>query len=589
MSKHRNKKSLSDSAAAFTAIVSVVFFAGIALTILGAIMVRWDLQRQSVMRLERTRDGIMGVLNKDLGSLESALKAQRAFFVGSELVRRDEFYQFIAASGIADVYSGLVSFAYIPRVIAADMPQFLNQLREDRSVSDDGYPEILVATNYDDDEYWPITYVYPESELRQLIGFDYHKDALRRQTMEYARDSGLISLSAPTVLAGAKKRGALMIVPLYESATVPPTVSQRRALFTGALLIAIRIDDFLASVAPSTRFGQELQLEVIDIGTTGAREADILLANQVATARTPNWLGSLFERARADAITIVGGREWLVSFGGLPGYGLSKAERILPFVVLSVGFLLSASLALIVNDWKRRRSLREARRENEMLRERQRFLQALSAKLQTSVTAVFWAAKKLQKPQAQKRVLRDMTSQSKYIQKTMERLSYFFLLDADEAAQTSTDFSVSSQVKKAVRELTSDAEEKKLEMIVASEKNDRVHARLESFYLALSILVENAIEYNKVGGQVIVKVVPETDQVMVRVIDSGIGIPKSDQRHMFQPFFRAANAMEAKEAGSGTSLYLAKLLVDAAGGNITFESREGSGSVFILRIPRGMS
>jgi signal transduction histidine kinase len=72
---------------------------------------------------------------------------------------------------------------------------------------------------------------------------------------------------------------------------------------------------------------------------------------------------------------------------------------------------------------------------------------------------------------------------------------------------------------------------------------------------------------------------------MVRVKDSGIGIPEKEQEHIFRRFYRAKNAIGLDEQGSGLGLSVAKMMVESFGGTMGFESKEGSGSTFWFTIP----
>ena len=61
-------------------------------------------------------------------------------------------------------------------------------------------------------------------------------------------------------------------------------------------------------------------------------------------------------------------------------------------------------------------------------------------------------------------------------------------------------------------------------------------------------------------------------QVCIQVSDTGIGIPTTEAKHIFQSFFRASNAVNSQEMGSGLGLMLTRQLVQKLGGKLTFES-----------------
>ena len=100
-------------------------------------------------------------------------------------------------------------------------------------------------------------------------------------------------------------------------------------------------------------------------------------------------------------------------------------------------------------------------------------------------------------------------------------------------------------------------------------------------------LLSNAVKYTEEGGCITVSAgVDEADkQINIRVSDTGIGIPRSEAKYIFQSFFRASNAVNSQEMGSGLGLMLTRQLVQKLGGKLSFESEEGKGTTFIVTLP----
>jgi signal transduction histidine kinase len=91
---------------------------------------------------------------------------------------------------------------------------------------------------------------------------------------------------------------------------------------------------------------------------------------------------------------------------------------------------------------------------------------------------------------------------------------------------------------------------------------------------------DNAIYYTQPGGKIRVRLVATANTVEFRVEDNGIGVPKSEQPHLFTKFYRAGNARKARPDGTGLGLFMAKKVIIAQGGSLIFESKEGKGSTF---------
>lgn len=101
----------------------------------------------------------------------------------------------------------------------------------------------------------------------------------------------------------------------------------------------------------------------------------------------------------------------------------------------------------------------------------------------------------------------------------------------------------------------------------------------------LANLVENAIKYTP-KGDVVIDVTGDAEHVTISVADTGIGIPKEDQVHLFQKFYRVDNSDTREIGGTGLGLYLSRRLAEAMSGRIWVESEYKKGSTFFLEIPR---
>ena len=98
-------------------------------------------------------------------------------------------------------------------------------------------------------------------------------------------------------------------------------------------------------------------------------------------------------------------------------------------------------------------------------------------------------------------------------------------------------------------------------------------------------LLENAIKYTPLGGQVDISAEAEGDQVILRIRDNGPGIPPADQPYLFDKFFRASNVPE-ESTGTGLGLSIVKSIVDNHQGRIWVDSKLGAGTVFTVVLPR---
>jgi heavy metal sensor kinase len=103
---------------------------------------------------------------------------------------------------------------------------------------------------------------------------------------------------------------------------------------------------------------------------------------------------------------------------------------------------------------------------------------------------------------------------------------------------------------------------------------------------AFSNLVENAIKYTPRGGKVTVTTEEKESSVMVTVSDSGIGIPEEDIPHLFERFYRVDKERSRRAGGTGLGLSITEWIVKAHKGTISVKSTPGSGSSFIVALPK---
>lgn len=98
-------------------------------------------------------------------------------------------------------------------------------------------------------------------------------------------------------------------------------------------------------------------------------------------------------------------------------------------------------------------------------------------------------------------------------------------------------------------------------------------------------LVENAIKYT-LKGDVVVDVTGDNDHIVISVADTGVGIPREDQAHLFQKFYRVDTSDTREIGGTGLGLYLCRRLTETIGGRIWVESEYKRGSTFYVELPR---
>ncbi len=153
--------------------------------------------------------------------------------------------------------------------------------------------------------------------------------------------------------------------------------------------------------------------------------------------------------------------------------------------------------------------------------------------------------------------------------------------------------------RQTVNELGPLAGVKQLRLVLQEDAtaNASVVADAGKLHQMLINLTGNAIKFTPEGGEVIVDIRVEARagraarhaendcRIVIEVKDSGIGIDKEDQERIFEPFVQARGGLDRKHGGTGLGLALTRRQVNLLGGDLSLESKPGSGSCFTIRIP----
>ena len=118
-------------------------------------------------------------------------------------------------------------------------------------------------------------------------------------------------------------------------------------------------------------------------------------------------------------------------------------------------------------------------------------------------------------------------------------------------------------------------------------KIPKIKIDVEKIRVAVDNLIDNAIKYTPDGGNItaFLDYSEKEKEIEFKVQDSGVGIPLDQQNRIFSKFFRGANVMRMDTEGSGLGIFITKNIIEAHGGKIGFESKEGEGSTFYFTLP----
>lgn len=223
------------------------------------------------------------------------------------------------------------------------------------------------------------------------------------------------------------------------------------------------------------------------------------------------------------------------------------------------------------------------------------FVSVASHQLRTPLSGMHWALEMLlggdvgTLNEEQREYIEDLAGSNKRMISLVNQLLNVSRIESGRLSIHPQETHIVDFLQTVLSEAQSLAQEKEvsLKFHKPRKKFDPIDIDTDLIHQVIHNLITNAIRYSYENKKSKVEVTLEKDGVyyLIKVKDQGIGIPKKDQKNIFQKFFRASNAIEKETDGTGFGLYLAKMIMDEAGGNIWFESQKGKGTTFFVQLP----
>ncbi|MFC1645497.1 ATP-binding protein [Patescibacteria group bacterium] len=227
-------------------------------------------------------------------------------------------------------------------------------------------------------------------------------------------------------------------------------------------------------------------------------------------------------------------------------------------------------------------------RENRFLKKRHEFIDMISHQLRTPVTSIKWNLEVMEKDIKVEKHINQIYEKIINLGVMIENLLFFIEKEKKYKRLGSERIDLVEVIQKTLIQLKGKIESKNITVsFEQSQSKYLILIEKKIINKVIYYLLDNATVYSREDRGSINITIFETDEnIRVSIQDNGIGIPQKEQMEVFNKFFRASNASLGKNEGSGVSLYLVKLLIEAQGGVVGFESIEDKGSIFWFEIPR---
>ncbi len=246
--------------------------------------------------------------------------------------------------------------------------------------------------------------------------------------------------------------------------------------------------------------------------------------------------------------------------------------------------------------------IRDVTEEKTLEQAKNKFLTVVSHKLRTPLAGIRGFIDLISKDKngklssQQKEYLNDT---QKCIKITVDLINQLFYASEAEIKKLKVNLKktdLASLLKKVTSKIKELSKEKKCKFKINIPKNQKFILQTDNKLLSKTIftILENAIIYsnntdNKSIKNIEINISKENDEYIISVKDKGIGIPETDNKRIFQKFYRSENALKVHTEGTGLNLNIANDIVNSLGGKIWFKSKLDKGTQFFLTLPIKLS
>ena len=188
-------------------------------------------------------------------------------------------------------------------------------------------------------------------------------------------------------------------------------------------------------------------------------------------------------------------------------------------------------------------------------------------------------------PEAVVRFANRMQAESKRLSDLVQEIINLSRLQDDDPLKNAKVIDLNEVLLNAIDQSELNASARNIELIYSEQAHARIAGDPSQVIMAISNLIENAINYSPEGTRVAIALRVNDGLAEVSITDQGIGIPEKDLERIFERFYRVDPARSRATGGTGLGLSIVKHVATNHGGDVSVWSVENAGSTFTIRFP----
>ena len=218
------------------------------------------------------------------------------------------------------------------------------------------------------------------------------------------------------------------------------------------------------------------------------------------------------------------------------------------------------------------------------------FLSVAAHQLRTPLTGIMWALGSLSRttlPEQEVKILDKAVISTKYVIRLVGEFLDVTRIEGTGMQVVLTKQSLTPLLQEIAESYVSTATSRKIDYqrVLPTNPLPEQPFDADKIKIALGNLIDNAFIYSREGGSVNLTVESREGETIIKVSDTGIGIPQADAHRIYSKFYRSQTAIHFQTQGTGLGLYVTKKIIEMHGGSVSYQSEEGKGTTFTVVLP----